>query len=597
MWRVVLISAALAWGICDPGMLSKPIADDPLTGWAVADLRLLSAAEVEQLKHSDGIDAWVEVGDWMLLSIDRADTATELPIPTVPIAVASSESLAFLRKGTGMDQLPPHRELVVSGPYAVIAFSGPVDLTAFQSSDSRAPDRFRLTPFQPDTVLVHRVRPDEVAVSKTAVRSATQDLVDAVDGTRWYAEISTLASYNRYTHSTGANSIADARDYLVSQFEALPGLSVTTQAFTVGSTQTHNVIATLSGSTRPDDWILIGAHYDSTSESPSTSAPGAEDNASGTAGVLELARVFAGDPPDATLIFLCFSGEEQGLHGSSFHAQSLVDGGLQDQVVAMVNMDMIGYTGDAELDCLLETDVPLGLDLRNAMAQAAAQYTTLAIYTSNYASGSDHVPYLNRDMPAVLAIENDWNSYPHYHRTTDLPEHITISMGEETLKMNVATVAEMAYDKATLLADSVTLLNPGTNGVADPGETLQLNLPVENSGNRAATAVQGTLSSLDPLVTVSQPQSAYPDIPAGESRDNSTPFVITIDPSLSCGASFDLRLDLTYSDGSRATLAAVVTLGTGIVIGADASTSPGLAIPDNDPTGVESTLTERRNGK
>ena len=64
--------------------------------------------------------------------------------------------------------------------------------------------------------------------------------------------------------------------------------------------------------------------------------------------------------------------------------------------------------------------------------------------TSLYAFGSDHVPYLNQGIPALLTIENDWNQYPDYHSTGDLPVNITLAMGREILKMNVATVAQLA---------------------------------------------------------------------------------------------------------------------------------------------------------
>jgi hypothetical protein len=104
-------------------------------------------------------------------------------------------------------------------------------------------------------------------------------------------------------------------------------------------------------------------------------------------------------------------------------------------------MDMIGYTSDSVLDCLLETD-PWAWFLVDELSDAAAAYTTLDIFTFNVASGSDHVPYLHYGMPAVLSIENEYSSYPHYHRTTDLPQYITQAMGRETIKMNVAVLAE-----------------------------------------------------------------------------------------------------------------------------------------------------------
>jgi aminopeptidase-like protein len=68
--------------------------------------------------------------------------------------------------------------------------------------------------------------------------------------------------------------------------------------------------------------------------------------------------------------------------------------------------------------------------------------------------GSDHVPYLDHGLQAVLAIENDYGSYPHYHRTTDTPDHLTTDMAIETLKMNIAVIAHLAgSDGGVLFAD------------------------------------------------------------------------------------------------------------------------------------------------
>ena len=150
------------------------------------------------------------------------------------------------------------------------------------------------------------------------------------------------------------------------------------------------------------------------------------------------------------MLFICYAGEEQGMYGSEDHAGDLVATGDAGKVRAVVNMDMIGYTGDAELDCLLETDAWAD-DLLQPFVDAAAQVTTLVISTALNAWGSDHVPYLDRGMPALLTIENDWDSYPDYHRTTDLPANITLEMGRQVLRMNVAAVAEMAGVESGLL--------------------------------------------------------------------------------------------------------------------------------------------------
>src|SRR5205085_1738470 len=89
-----------------------------------------------------------------------------------------------------------------------------------------------------------------------------------------------------------------------------------------------------------------GGHYDSTSTNTGN-APGADDNASGTAGVLELARVLAGEHFKSTIVFCGYAGEELGLLGSAAHADALTAAGAD--VAGMINLDMIGHlaAGDA----------------------------------------------------------------------------------------------------------------------------------------------------------------------------------------------------------------------------------------------------------
>jgi len=274
--------------------------------------------------------------------------------------------------------------------------------------------------------------------------------VDQVNGNRWFDDVVSLASYNRYTHSP---DILNARDWLVSEFQALPNLTVTTQSFMVSGTTAYNVVATLEGARGADQWYVIGGHYDSTSQNPSVAAPGAEDNASGCAGVLEMARIFTTIQPEATVLFICYSGEEQGLWGSEAHVAELTASGDLSKVQAMLDMDMIGYTSDTDLDCLLETE-DFAQSLLDPFIDAAADYTQLRIVTTLFAWGSDHVPYLDAGIPALLTIENDWSEYPDYHRTTDLPANLTIDMAAEILKMNVGALAGLiGADSSRLFAD------------------------------------------------------------------------------------------------------------------------------------------------
>jgi Zn-dependent M28 family amino/carboxypeptidase len=263
--------------------------------------------------------------------------------------------------------------------------------------------------------------------------------------------VQTLASWDRSSY--GTTELDAARDWIAMQFSAL-GLSDGLQAFTMngaggGTITRYNVSGAWIGSSQPDRWLIVGAHYDSRNASASSTVntPGAEDNASGCAGVIELARALLPSSPSHSILFMCYAGEEQGLRGSAAHVQSLIQAGQLLSVDAVVIMDMIGYSADANLQALYESSASYSPYLLQFGAAAANYVPQLAVITSTNPFGSDHVPYLNAGVRTALAIENDWDIYPHYHRSTDTPGNMGPNaqpMGAAILKTNAAVIAEIA---------------------------------------------------------------------------------------------------------------------------------------------------------
>lgn len=290
-----------------------------------------------------------------------------------------------------------------------------------------------------------------------ALDPAFQPLIARIRPTRWFNDLSTLASWNRNSFNS---DIDLARDWLAGEFGAL-GLTVTTPSFTVsgaGTVQIENVIGTLTGTTLPDEWILVGAHYDSRNivlNNITNPSPGAEDNASGCAAVLELARVMADLKPKRTIKFMCFGGEEQNLNGSEAYAASLVSSGELSKIKLAVIMDMIGYSSTTALDVLLETSSALSAVFPQ-FQQAAADYSPgMTVSTSLSPFGSDHMPFINRGVPTLLLIENEWGSYPHYHKATDTPANVTnaILQGPAIIRMELVVIAARAEVELPFTAD------------------------------------------------------------------------------------------------------------------------------------------------
>ncbi len=351
------------------------------------------------------------------------------------------------------------------------------------------------------------VRKNEVIAFQAANRprrahkapaKSVQALVDQVDVQRWLGDVTTLAEWNRYSFDS---DLVEARDWLVSQFDAIPNVSVTTQSFNLNGTALDNVIATITGSEQPDVWYIIGAHYDSISQRPTVSAPGAEDNGSGTAALLELARIFAAAGPKTSLMFIAYSGEEQGLHGSRAHVDQLIADGDQSKLRGVMTMDMIGYTGDEELDVLLETASFAGESIETYRT-AAETYTDLVVVSSLNPFGSDHIPYLDAGFQALLVIENDYNQYPGYHRDTDVVANLNAAMGGGILRMNTAVLAQwagLADDTGGDFTVAKTLVLPWVS----KGDRFESTVVVNNTGSKA-TQVRLTARRADGSSTTAE---------------------------------------------------------------------------------------------
>lgn len=214
----------------------------------------------------------------------------------------------------------------------------------------------------------------------------------------------------------------EARLYITDMFTDM-GLTVTIQ----GSYK--NVIGELTGTTTPDNIYIIGAHYDHLGGD----RPGGDDNASGTAGVLEAARVMSRYQFESTIRFICFNAEEDGLLGSRDYVDNhVIPGG--ENVVGMVNMDMILRPGSdfdpfTVIDAELETDG--FMPWLQAYAQAAADYVpslTIGDTWNDGDSWSDNDSFKDRGIPSFLVIENSWDDWnaanPYYHTYEDASDRL-----------------------------------------------------------------------------------------------------------------------------------------------------------------------------
>ncbi|KAF7305260.1 Peptide hydrolase [Mycena chlorophos] len=308
-----------------------------------------------------------------------------------------------------------------------------------------------LVPQQPDdelTAMMAEVDPAHIEATITKLVSF---------GTR-----NTMSSQTNATRGIGA-----ARDWIQAQMEGFAATSGGRMTVEVAGfiqevdgaiimpTNISNVVATLTGSVDPTRVYLVGGHYDSrnTNNSDFTNdAPGADDDASGVAVVLELARVMATHKPGATLMFAAFAGEEQGLFGSNFLATTLASKGMN--IEGMLNNDIVGSStaDDGTTDPfnirmftqgLPSTETLAQLQLRatigaendspiRQLGRFVAEVSSNSITQMNvqmdyrqdrYLRGGDHVPFIEQGFPAVRFTEPHEN-FAHQHQNVRVQDGV-----------------------------------------------------------------------------------------------------------------------------------------------------------------------------
>ena len=339
-----------------------------------------------------------------------------------------------------------------------------------------------------------RMRPDS-APAPTISMSVAQDplvetIVSLVSSSNLAADVQTLQDFQtRYASTTNCEAAGEA---LFSSFSALGLDDVHFESFTFsGSYTSRNVVAEKTGETYPNDVYIICSHYDSTSPSRLTLAPGADDNASGTAAVLEAARVLAPYPLDYTVRFIAFSAEEWGLWGSRAYA-AIARGGGRGEIHGVINLDMIGYA-DAmpeDLQIIVNGNSTWLADLFLA---AGAHYGVIGGTRTVDASFvySDHSPFWDNGYPALLAIEDNPLTNPYYHRTTDTLDTLNIDF------FTSATRASVGSPRRAGPADQGRIpSNPGRSVRRIGRLQIPLQLPAGHSADLGRANGRGELQHL-----------------------------------------------------------------------------------------------------
>ncbi len=271
------------------------------------------------------------------------------------------------------------------------------------------------------------------------IAARVRSIVDRISTSRIFEYEKALFDFDS-KHITKPGN-ARAAEYLFNAYKSFgyePAYQCFENRLALGG-KTCNVVATLKGTENPELIYIVGSHFDSV-----PAGPGADDDTSGTAALLEAARVLAKDPMPATIIFISYTGEESGLLGSrEFVRQAKAD---KLNIVGVLNNDMIGWANDHRLDNTIRYSNDGIRDIQHA---AASLFTRLITYDTRYHRGTDATAFFEVYGSIIGGI----GSYPvlgnpNYHQPTDLLETINHQLVAETGKTTAATLVYLASSPA-----------------------------------------------------------------------------------------------------------------------------------------------------
>ena len=206
----------------------------------------------------------------------------------------------------------------------------------------------------------------------------------------------------------------------------------------INSAKTMNVVGKIEGtdSTLKNEYLIIGAHLDHVGSQAGLLYPGANDNASGSAAVLELAKSFqiSNIKPKRSILFVLFASEEQGLYGSKYFVDNLKIN--PDQIVAMFNLDCVGYGDSIQIGN--GKSAPMLWKIANSLDQ---ENSRLMVRDTWNGGGADATPFYEKGIPCLYFVSK--YSYDYLHQPTDTPETLNPELFEKLVRLGYLTAREV----------------------------------------------------------------------------------------------------------------------------------------------------------
>jgi len=290
-----------------------------------------------------------------------------------------------------------------------------------------------------------------------------EDVSIKVDSARLKAIVTRLAEWpNRNTNNP---TLKESAEWVAAEFKKIPGLDVEIMTYALPKSdrvpedkEVVQVIATIKGTS--DRRILMGGHLDTINMEGGgldSVAPGANDDASGVAATMECARILAGSRPRHSLVFVAFSGEEQGLYGSKALATRAVKEGWK--IDAVLSNDTIGASvnlsgqKDKARVRVFSTDPSTELGGGSRELARWIEYiqrgkvpgfgVKLVLRNDRFGRGGDHTPFMQAGIPAVRFIEV-YEEYSRQHTTEDLAKYVDFAYVAKVTRVNAIAMAALS---------------------------------------------------------------------------------------------------------------------------------------------------------
>jgi len=280
------------------------------------------------------------------------------------------------------------------------------------------------------------------------------------------------AAYTITTRNTRSGIPIETATQFIQEELAGDGYAAAYHNWTLSGDSGRNVIAELPGQVDPSRIYMLTAHLD---DMPvSGTAPGADDNASGTAAVLAAAEIMSHTYWGCTLRFALFTGEEQGLKGSNRYAFDAR--GRNENILGVLNLDMLGYNGapPRALNLYYKPTVAGSQQIADLFVNTVGEYglglapVTYNVVTYTVGNQSDNASFWTQGYPAILAIE-DYQGHdftPYYHTISDTLSSLDLDYYTTMVKAAIGTFAKMT---GCLIQDppiAVSIRRQGDSGAA-----------------------------------------------------------------------------------------------------------------------------------